>query len=93
MCGAVRYALSGPLRGVVSCHCSQCRRTHGHYAAYTGVATYENRTDPPVFNWRVVFAAVLSGLVLTISVPFPLSLMCYVKPISVCVIDPSGAIV
>jgi len=34
-CGGVRYSFSKPLRGVVNCHCSQCRRTHGHYAAYT----------------------------------------------------------
>ncbi len=38
LCGAVRYALSGKLRPVVNCHCGQCRRSHGHYAAYTSVA-------------------------------------------------------
>ena len=35
LCGAVRYRVSGPLRDVVVCHCGQCRRTHGHVAAYT----------------------------------------------------------
>lgn len=35
LCGAVRFRVRGPLRGVVNCHCGQCRRTHGHYAAYT----------------------------------------------------------
>jgi hypothetical protein len=35
LCGAVRYELDGPLRDVVNCHCGQCRRTHGHFAAYT----------------------------------------------------------
>jgi hypothetical protein len=25
----------GPLRPVVDCHCSQCRRTSGHFAAFT----------------------------------------------------------
>ena len=35
LCGAVRYELHGPLREVVNCHCAQCRRTHGHFAAYT----------------------------------------------------------
>ena len=33
-CGGVRYEISGPLRGVVVCHCSRCLRTHGHAAAY-----------------------------------------------------------
>src|SRR5579864_355509 len=35
LCGGVRYLISGPLRGIVVCHCSQCRRTSGHYAAMT----------------------------------------------------------
>lgn len=35
LCGAVRYEVRGPLRGVVMCHCAMCRRTHGHVAAYT----------------------------------------------------------
>ncbi len=33
LCGAVRYEVRGPLRPVVYCHCSQCRRTSGHYVA------------------------------------------------------------
>ena len=35
LCGAVRYTVSGPLRPVIYCHCSQCRRTSGHYVAAT----------------------------------------------------------
>ncbi len=38
LCGAVRYRIRGKLRGVVNCHCSKCRRVHGHYGAYTSVA-------------------------------------------------------
>lgn len=38
LCGAVRYAVHGALRDVVNCHCSQCLRTHGHFAAYTATA-------------------------------------------------------
>ena len=37
-CGAVRYQISGPVRRVVYCHCSQCRRTSGHYVAATACA-------------------------------------------------------
>jgi hypothetical protein len=33
LCGAVRYAVDGPLRDVSYCHCSQCRRTSGHFVA------------------------------------------------------------
>jgi len=35
LCGAVRYEVQGPLREVINCHCGQCRRSHGHVAAYT----------------------------------------------------------
>jgi hypothetical protein len=37
LCGAVRYEVRGPLRGVVNCHCSKCRRFHGNFGAYTSV--------------------------------------------------------
>lgn len=37
LCGAVRFVARGPLRGVVYCHCSQCRKQSGHYYAATNV--------------------------------------------------------
>ena len=35
LCGAVRYEVSGPLRPVIGCHCTQCRKQTGHYMAAT----------------------------------------------------------
>lgn len=35
LCGAVRFRTRGPLRGVVYCHCSQCRKQTGHFVAAT----------------------------------------------------------
>jgi hypothetical protein len=35
LCGAVQYEVDGPLRGVVLCHCIECRRWHGHICAMT----------------------------------------------------------
>jgi hypothetical protein len=37
LCGAVRYEIRGPLRNIINCHCSKCRRFHGHAGAYTSV--------------------------------------------------------
>jgi hypothetical protein len=35
LCGAVRYEVHGELLQVINCHCSKCRRFHGHVGAYT----------------------------------------------------------
>ncbi|CAK7259069.1 MULTISPECIES: GFA family protein [unclassified Shinella] len=37
LCGAVRFRTKGPLREVIACHCSQCRRQTGHFYAATNV--------------------------------------------------------
>jgi hypothetical protein len=39
LCAGVRYEVTGPLRAITACHCSQCRRTSGHYAAFTAADT------------------------------------------------------
>lgn len=33
LCGANRFALPGPMGEVTACHCHQCRKTSGHFAA------------------------------------------------------------
>lgn len=38
-CGAVTFSAKGPLRPVIACHCTQCRKTTGHYWAATQVPT------------------------------------------------------
>ena len=35
LCGAVRFEVKGELRGVVYCHCTQCRKQTGHHVAAT----------------------------------------------------------
>jgi hypothetical protein len=37
LCGAVSYTISGQMRSIVACHCTQCRKTSGHYVAGTQV--------------------------------------------------------
>ena len=42
-CGAVVFELSGNLRPPMACHCTQCRKTSGHYWTATQVPN-ENLT-------------------------------------------------
>jgi hypothetical protein len=37
LCGAVRFAVTPPLRDVIVCHCTQCRKTSGHAWAASSV--------------------------------------------------------
>ena len=47
LCGGIRYAVSGPLRDVVDCHCRRCRRFTGHYLPATAAAVADlDLSDP-----------------------------------------------
>ncbi len=35
LCGGVRFEIHDQLMDVINCHCSKCRRFHGHMGAYT----------------------------------------------------------
>jgi hypothetical protein len=37
LCGGVRYEVTLPFTPVTFCHCSMCRRWHGHVGAYAAV--------------------------------------------------------
>ncbi|GAB1581813.1 GFA family protein [Phyllobacterium phragmitis] len=38
LCGAVCFETRGSLRGIIYCHCTQCRKQSGHHYAATNVA-------------------------------------------------------
>ncbi|MEM1429552.1 MAG: GFA family protein [Pseudomonadota bacterium] len=38
LCGEIRFSVRGPLRPVIACHCTQCRKTSGHHVAATSAA-------------------------------------------------------
>ncbi|WP_425052294.1 GFA family protein [Psychromarinibacter sp. S121] len=48
LCGDVRYAVTGPLRPVVACHCIQCRKTSGHFVAATSAPRDTVKVTGPV---------------------------------------------
>jgi len=37
LCKGVSISIKGKLRPVINCHCIQCMKTHGHFAAYTNL--------------------------------------------------------
>ena len=38
LCGQLHFSAPRPLRPVIACHCSQCRKTSGHFVAATSAA-------------------------------------------------------
>jgi hypothetical protein len=62
LCGAVRYEVAGALMNVTYCHCSKCRRWHGHVGAYTAAKRSEFRlTAPDGLAWYVMSDTVRRG--------------------------------
>ena len=37
LCGSVRFEITGPIRHIVYCHCSQCRKAQGSAFATNGI--------------------------------------------------------
>lgn len=51
LCGGVRYEVHGSLRPVVACHCTQCRKTSGHYVAATDCAASDIKIVETTLKW------------------------------------------
>lgn len=47
LCGAVDYAVHGPLRDVWNCHCERCRKFTGHHMAATSTEADAVVVDDP----------------------------------------------
>jgi hypothetical protein len=52
LCGGVRFRVRGALRGVIYCHCSQCRKQSGHFFAATSAAAADlSVTGEDLLTW------------------------------------------
>ena len=61
-CGAVRYQVSGPLRDVVNCHCTECQRLNGNFGAHSKARTeHLEITENSGLNWYHINPAVRRG--------------------------------
>lgn len=66
LCGAVRFTARGPLRGVVYCHCAQCRRQTGHHCAATNVRDKDLDVEgAPGLTWYRASATARRGFCAT----------------------------
>ena len=45
LCGAVKFTVEGELKPPDACHCTQCRKTSGHYWAATNVSRSALKID------------------------------------------------
>lgn len=50
LCGKVTFWIDGDLSPVVACHCSQCRKTSGHFIAAT-VVLWDNISVRGEVSW------------------------------------------
>ena len=54
LCKGIVMTIKGDFRPVVNCHCIQCTKTHGNYAAYTSVLeesiTYKSKNTLKWFS-------------------------------------------
>ena len=52
LCGGVRYEVRAKLRDVIACHCSQCRKTSGHFVAATQAPSAQLQlTESATLRW------------------------------------------
>jgi hypothetical protein len=51
LCGGITYTVAGDLRPVVACHCTQCRKTSGHYVAATQAAASDVTITGETLRW------------------------------------------
>jgi len=42
LCGVVRFEIHGPIRNIVYCHCSQCRKVQGSAFATNGIVNTDD---------------------------------------------------
>ena len=42
LCGAVRFEIHGPIRNIIYCHCSQCRKVQGSAFATNGIVAADD---------------------------------------------------
>ena len=70
LCGGIKINVRGKLRNVSNCHCSQCMKTHGNFAAYTACPeeniTFINKKSLKWFNHLILLKEAFALLVVQV---------------------------
>jgi hypothetical protein len=51
LCESIQYTVDAPLRDVVNCHCSRCRRSTGHFMAATEARREDVHIEGDTLKW------------------------------------------
>lgn len=51
LCGSVTYEVDAPLRDIINCHCSRCRRHTGHFMAATAAPADRVAIEGETLRW------------------------------------------
>ena len=51
LCEEIQYTVEGPLRDIVNCHCSRCRRSTGHFMAATQAKVSDVHIEGETLKW------------------------------------------
>ena len=66
LCGAVSFQITGPLRQVIACHCTQCRKQSGHYWALSSAADEDfHLTNEDGLKWYSASDTAIRGFCAT----------------------------
>ncbi|MBO6815577.1 MAG: GFA family protein [Rhizobiaceae bacterium] len=52
-CGSIHWQVIGPMRDIIACHCSQCRKQSGLYFAATAAENSDLTISGDTLSWYV----------------------------------------
>ena len=51
LCESIQYTVDGPLRDIINCHCTRCRRSTGHFMAATQARVDDVVVEGDTLKW------------------------------------------
>ena len=51
LCEEIQYTVDGPLRDIINCHCTRCRRSTGHFMAATQARREDVSIEGATLRW------------------------------------------